>query len=119
MYVKNKEFKLAVFSRRGHKTKLRKPRFSWAGELEDLHQVIEHIQQKFESAPLFATAFSAGCGVLCRYLGESGSESAFKAAICISRTKNSSWRCFHEEATRQSCENRDSVGLESWKIYTR
>lgn len=60
------------------------PRINTMGCVEDLRIQIKCIQSRFPEATLYACGVSAGTGLLVRYLGEEGDQSAFKAAFVYS-----------------------------------
>lgn len=78
-------FRTVVFNRRGHGSSLlTSPRLTSTGDPSDAREVITHIFEKFPYVPLVGVGIGAGCATLFSYLGETGSSSMVKAAVCIS-----------------------------------
>src|SRR5580704_6495536 len=62
----------------------RLPRGYHSGETNDLHYVIQILQQREPDIDLAAIGYSLGGNVLLKWLGETGLENPLKAAIAIS-----------------------------------
>ena len=78
-------FRPVVFNRRGHgHSFLTSPRLTSTGDPSDAREAIGHISDKYPYVPLVAVGIGAGCATLFSYLGENGSSSLVKAAVCIS-----------------------------------
>lgn len=79
-----RRWRVAVCLRRGHLgAPLKSPRFNLLGSTADLEVQIRSVRSKFPNAPLLGLGSSAGTGLLVRYLGEKGEQSAFAAAVAI------------------------------------
>lgn len=80
-------FRAVVFNRRGHgHSFLTSPRLTSTGDPSDAREVISHISEKFPYVSVVGVGFGAGCATLFSYLGENGSSSVIKAAVCVSPT---------------------------------
>ncbi|XP_052802739.1 protein ABHD15-like [Mya arenaria] len=78
-------FRPVVFNRRGHGMSfLTTPKLTSTGDPNDAREVIGYIFEKYPYVPLVGVGVGAGCATLFSYLGESGSSSQLKAAVCIS-----------------------------------
>ena len=55
-----------------------------SGETEDLGSVVAHVRKVHGPGPLAAVGYSLGGNVLLKYLGETGEESPFQAAVAVS-----------------------------------
>ncbi len=55
-----------------------------SGETDDLRSVVAHAQTVHGDGPLAAVGYSLGGNVLLKYLGETGPESPFQAAVAVS-----------------------------------
>ncbi len=80
----NKEINLVSvsYSRRGHSTLLKNPKFNTVGNLEDLIFIISKIKKKYPNLPIYAIGLSAGTSLLAQYLGTYNT--TISAAILIS-----------------------------------
>ncbi|OQR92290.1 serine protease family S33 [Thraustotheca clavata] len=78
-------FRPVAFNKRGHgDTTLSSPKLQAFGCIQDLSQAIAHIKNKYPAAKLVGVGFSAGSGLVCSYLGETGANSKLSAAILVS-----------------------------------
>eukprot|EP00123_Amoebidium_parasiticum_P004245 comp15531_c0_seq1/m.12570 comp15531_c0_seq1/g.12570 ORF comp15531_c0_seq1/g.12570 comp15531_c0_seq1/m.12570 type:complete len:424 (-) comp15531_c0_seq1:520-1791(-) len=75
-------WRAVVVIRRGHGgLKLRTPKFNPMGCVHDLRKCIATIQERYPESPLALVGWSAGSGILVRYLGEEGSKTLIKVAV--------------------------------------
>ncbi|KAJ0394894.1 hypothetical protein ATCC90586_009205 [Pythium insidiosum] len=78
-------YRPVVFNKRGHGgVKLATPKLQPFGCVRDLKQAIAHIERQYPGARLYGIGFSAGSGLLCSYLGETGAQSRLDAGVLIS-----------------------------------
>jgi predicted alpha/beta-fold hydrolase len=78
-------YRAVVFNKRGHGgVRLTTPKLQEFGCVRDLNEALDRVQSKFPSAPLYGVGFSAGSGLLCSYLGETGDASRLHAGVLIS-----------------------------------
>ncbi|XP_042298219.1 protein ABHD15 [Sceloporus undulatus] len=74
-----------IFNRRGHNgcplTSLKLQTFA---DPADLKEALGYIHFRYPSATLFAVSEGSGSGLLLSYLGECGSSSSLRGAVCIS-----------------------------------
>ncbi|GAB9475385.1 hypothetical protein Gpo141_00012484 [Globisporangium polare] len=78
-------YRPVVFNKRGHGgMKLATPKLQEFGCVQDLNQGIDRIQATFPSSKLYGIGFSAGSGLLCSYLGDSGNASRLDAGVLVS-----------------------------------
>jgi len=78
-------YRAVVFNKRGHGgVRLTTPKLQEFGCVRDLNEALDRVQSKFPSAPLYGVGFSAGSGLLCSYLGETGDASRLRAGVLIS-----------------------------------
>lgn len=78
-------YRPVVFNKRGHGgLKLTTPTLQAFGDTEDLKVGIAQIEQAFPSSQVFGIGYSAGAGLLCSYLGETGDASRIAAGVFIS-----------------------------------
>ncbi|TGM60362.1 YheT family hydrolase [Leptospira vanthielii] len=76
---------VVVCIRRGHgNLPLTKPKINTMGSTSDLKEQLSYIKKKYPKKQLFGVGISAGSGLLARYLGESGIQSKFTAAVAVS-----------------------------------
>ncbi|EOQ98583.1 alpha/beta hydrolase family protein [Leptospira wolbachii serovar Codice str. CDC] len=76
---------VVVCIRRGHgNLPLTKPKINTMGSTSDLKEQLSYIQKKYPKKQMFGVGISAGSGLLARYLGESGVQSKFTAAVAVS-----------------------------------
>ncbi|CAK4640064.1 hypothetical protein LEN26_018775 [Aphanomyces euteiches] len=81
----NAGFRPVVFNKRGHGgTTLTVPSLQAFGCIADMKQVIHHIKVLYPSAPIVGVGFSAGSGLLCSYLGETGADCELSAGVFVS-----------------------------------
>jgi predicted alpha/beta-fold hydrolase len=75
-------WRVALCVRRGHgDMDLQTANFNTMGNTDDFAAQVQHIQQRFPQADLYATGISAGSGVLAHYLGIAGKNTPIKAAV--------------------------------------
>ncbi|RQM18340.1 hypothetical protein B5M09_012110 [Aphanomyces astaci] len=79
-------FRPVVFNKRGHggSTVAAVPLLQAFGCVKDVTEAIDHIERKFPTAPMVGVGFSAGGGLVCSYLGETGKASKLKAGVLVS-----------------------------------
>ncbi|TMW59328.1 hypothetical protein Poli38472_004397 [Pythium oligandrum] len=78
-------YRPVVFNKRGHGgVKLVTPKLQPFGCVRDLSHAIAHIEREYPTAKLYGIGFSAGSGLLCSYLGETGASSRLDAGVLIS-----------------------------------
>ncbi|OQR94636.1 serine protease family S33 [Achlya hypogyna] len=78
-------FRPVAFNKRGHgDTELSSPKLQAFGCIQDLSAAIAHVQAKFPTAKITGVGFSAGSGLVCSYLGETGAKSELAAAVLVS-----------------------------------
>lgn len=75
-------WRVVLCLRRGHgDLPLHTPKINILGSTSDLQEQLQFIQQQRPNSPLYGIGSSAGSGLLVRYLGETGDQSAFRAAF--------------------------------------
>ena len=80
-----KGFRTVVFNRRGHGSSyLTTPKLTSPGDPTDARQALEYISLKYPKVRIVGVGIGAGCASVFSYLGEYGSSSLLKAAVCIS-----------------------------------
>lgn len=80
-----KGFKSVVFNRRGHGSSyLTTPKLTNPGDPTDARQAIEYIALRYPKVNIVGVGIGAGCALVFSYLGEYGSSSLLKAAVCVS-----------------------------------
>ncbi|TYZ68682.1 hypothetical protein PybrP1_012430 [[Pythium] brassicae (nom. inval.)] len=79
-------YRPVVFNKRGHGgLKLATPTLQAFGDTADLKEGIAQIERAFPaSSQLYGIGYSAGAGLLCSYLGETGDASRIAAGVFIS-----------------------------------
>ncbi|XP_046542780.1 protein ABHD15-like [Haliotis rubra] len=78
------KFRVAVFNRRGHcGTLLTTPRLQCFGETSDFRQCVEYIHRKYPKAAMAGVAYSAGTGILSKYLGEYAGRSYIGPSVFV------------------------------------
>ncbi|ETI48902.1 hypothetical protein F441_07148 [Phytophthora nicotianae CJ01A1] len=78
-------YRPVVFNKRGHGgLKLATPKLQAFGCVQDLQEVIAHVENIFPNSELYGIGCSAGSGLLCRYLCELGEKSRLRAGVLIS-----------------------------------
>ncbi|RHZ06029.1 hypothetical protein DYB26_012970, partial [Aphanomyces astaci] len=78
-------YRPVVFNKRGHGgSTLAVPLLQAFGCVKDMKEVIHHIQRLFPASSIVGVGFSAGSGLLCSYLGETGKDSKLKAGVFVS-----------------------------------
>ncbi|DBA01974.1 TPA: hypothetical protein N0F65_006707 [Lagenidium giganteum] len=78
-------YRPVVYNKRGHGgMKLSTPKLQAFGCVNDLKEAIEVVQQRYPSAKIYGIGSSAGSGLLCSYLGETGGDSKIEAGVLIS-----------------------------------
>ncbi|RLN88969.1 hypothetical protein BBJ28_00014167 [Nothophytophthora sp. Chile5] len=78
-------YRPVVFNKRGHGgMKLATPKLQEFGCVQDLIQAIAHVEKAYPLSQLYGIGFSAGSGLLCSYLGETGDQSRLLAGVLIS-----------------------------------
>ena len=73
-----------VISRGCSRTKLTSKLFYNAAATWDLKQFVQWLRCTFPNRPLYGLGFSLGANIMTRYVGEEGSDCAFRAAIAVS-----------------------------------
>lgn len=80
-----KGFRTVVFNRRGHGSSyLTTPKLTSPGDPADARQVLEYIALRYPGVNIVGLGVGAGSALIFSYLGEYGSASLLKAAVCIS-----------------------------------
>lgn len=83
-------YRPVVFNKRGHGgVKLTTPKLQAFGCVQDLQQAIAQVEQSYPQGRLYGIGFSAGSGLLCSYLGETGNDSRLRAGVLVSPGYNS------------------------------
>lgn len=78
-------FRCVVFNRRGHGSSyITTPKLTSPGDPADAREAIEYIAQRYPRVSLVGVGIGAGCALVFSYLGEYGSSSLLKAAVCVS-----------------------------------
>lgn len=78
-------YRPVVFNKRGHGgLPLATPKLQEFGCVQDLKEAIARIEQAFPSSKLYGIGSSAGSGLLCSYLGDTGNASRLDAGVLIS-----------------------------------
>ncbi|XP_067680624.1 phospholipase ABHD3-like [Haliotis asinina] len=79
-----RKFRVAVFNRRGHSdTLLTTPRLQCFGETSDFRQCVESVHQKYPKAAMAGIGYSAGAGLLSKYLGEYAGRSCIGPSVFV------------------------------------
>lgn len=78
-------YRPVAFNRRGHGgLPLATPKLQDFGCVQDLKQVIDHIERKYPQTKLYGIAYSAGCALLWAYFGETGEQAKLQAGALVS-----------------------------------
>ncbi|RLN45947.1 hypothetical protein BBJ29_003642 [Phytophthora kernoviae] len=78
-------YRPVVFNKRGHGgMRLSTPKLQEFGCVEDLKLAILQIEGAYPNSKIFGIGCSAGAGLLCSYLGETGDQSRLGAGVLIS-----------------------------------
>jgi len=80
-----KGYRPVAHNKRGHGgVKLSTPKFQQFSCVKDLDAILDHIQKIYPGVPIFAIAFSAGCGILTEYMGVKEEHARLDAGVNIS-----------------------------------
>ena len=80
-----KGFRTVVLNSRGHGSSyLSTPKLTSPGDPTDARQALCYISQKYPKVNIIGVGIGAGCALMFSYLGEYGSSSLLKAAVCVS-----------------------------------
>ena len=92
-FAMKKGFRPVVLNRRGHGGSfMSSSKLTSTGDANDTHKAVALIFERYSFVPIVAVGIGAGCATLFSYLGERGSSSRIKAAVCISPTYDNTIR---------------------------
>ncbi len=89
-----RNYRVVAFNKRGHNnSKLTTPVLQAFGDARDLRQCMEFVHRKYPSSKMATVGYSAGCGLITRYLGIYAGDTHITAAVLIDSGFNVTHLC--------------------------